>query len=186
MSQANPLSGTGLQIRRLIFGLALLAACFKPATSPADEPKENKANGEQKDVLKAELEKLRGTWVVKSLLVDGKLIPGSCKYTFSKSTCTMEWEPCPIILGQPVLAFEFELDATSSPRAMYQLDPGTKKNDWRAIAQIYRFRDEKLEICHSVHRERWGKPPAKFDGSAGSGQMLITLKRLETEKPKPK
>jgi hypothetical protein len=69
---------------------------------------------------------------------------------------------------------------------MHQKFPGAGKDDRRTIAQIYRLRDEQLEICYKVSSAPQGKPPANFDASAGTGQALITLERVKAGEPKAK
>jgi uncharacterized protein (TIGR03067 family) len=171
----------------LVLRLAMLVPCIAFSGAKADEPKKESPDVQAKDGLSAELEKLRGTWVVKSTIFDGKSIRDNYRFIFSKNTITKEWEQGRFDFnGPPRLDYDFELDLKADPKVIIEMIPATKKDDWRTRRLIYRFRGEQLEICFMAIRDGRGKTPTKFDGAAGTGQKLITLERVKEDKQKPK
>ena len=144
----------------------------------ADEPK--------KDELRSELEKLRGTWVVKSIIADGKQIQDSYTFTFSDGSYTMEWPLFPLDFEPTKLKFDFYFESTGKFKVIWGRFEGTEKDDISARAQIYRFQGEKLEICYHTAKERKRTLPDRFDAVAGSGRKLLTLERVKPEQAKKK
>jgi uncharacterized protein (TIGR03067 family) len=147
------------------------------------------ADGQKKGEFRGELEKLRGTWLVKSIISNGQQINDSYKMTFFERTYTKEWPQRPLDVEPPKLESDFELDSTGQFKVIWEIwdmAAGKEKDDRRRLAQIYRFQGEKLEICYHVARERWRTPPDQFDAVAGSGRKLITLERVKPEPPKKK
>jgi len=156
-----------------VLTLALLVSSFVFSKAAADDPK--------KDALNADLEKLRGTWVVKSFVIDGDKSGGGERYTFSKNGLTIEVPPGKYDFSPAFFEYEIELDPKADPKVMWEKMPGTSKDDDRTRTYIYRLRGETLEICMGMRNR-----PKKFDGSYGSHQMLYILEREKADKPKPK
>ena len=142
------------------------------------------AEDQKKGEFRGELQKLRGAWVVKSIISDGKPIRDTYTYTFSERSYILEWPKAPLNFEPPQLKFDFELDSTGQFKVIWKMEPGEGRDDSGARAQIYRFQGEKLEICYHVAKQRWRTPPDKFDAAAGSGRQLITLERVKPEAPK--
>jgi len=148
----------------------------------ADEPK-----AEQKVEINKEneLERLRGTWQVKSFVADGDSHDSNFKFIFSRDKCVNEW-PRGKFGDWFTLHFEFKLDLKGNQKVMRARLVPAANDDPYDRAQIYRFSGKLLEICYYGDPDRKGTPPRRFDGSAGSGQVLITMERLKDELPKAK
>jgi len=161
--------------------IVVVASCLAVAVVVAQDSKKDHPVADAKsDSLETEWQRLVGTWVQKSYVIDGRELGGEDKVTFSKKKLSMKIGPGKF--GEyGVLEYEIEIDPKADPKVLWEMEPGGNKNDRTTITNIYRFRGESLELCWSLQ----GKRPTKFDASKGSKQVLITLEREKTDKPKP-
>jgi uncharacterized protein (TIGR03067 family) len=174
-------SGANALIVRLASISVVVASCSAVAMVKAqDSKKDNPAENTKSDALETEWQRLAGTWVEKSYIIDGKKLDPGTKFTFAKKKLTMTFGPGKF--GEyAVLEYEIEIDPKADPKVLWEMEPGGKMDDRTTTTNIYRFRGESLELCWSLE----GKRPTKFDSSNGSKQVLITLEREKTDKPKP-
>ena len=156
--------------------LALLVPFVSAASASADDP-----NASARD---AELARLRGTWVVRSIMSNGEKIDDGHWYVFSGNKLVMEWAPGIYDPAPPRLYYDLELDPKADPKVIRLRPRG--KTDEIHCTMIYRLQGDRLEICFNPNKGHEDKPPTKFDGSASSNQDLITLERVKEGKPKPK
>jgi uncharacterized protein (TIGR03067 family) len=149
----------------------------------ADEPK-----AEQKVEVseERELERLRGTWVVTSVVANGKSFDSNFKYVFSKNRYVNVYAPGKLDDDPRRLEYEFELNLKGNKKVMRARPAWVEKDDPHILTHIYRFTGERLELCYYGDPKRQDTPPARFDGAAGSEHVLITLERVKGEQPKAK
>jgi uncharacterized protein (TIGR03067 family) len=128
----------------------------------------------QDDIVKVELKKLDGTWVVESILRDprekypdeGKGI--QCVIQEGKVVAELSGKDKPWPGGLAIKIY-----TAKTPRAM-DLQPEGGKD---AILAIYELKGDTLRVCWGP----LGKPrPTEFASKPGSGHSLVVLKR---EKP---
>jgi uncharacterized protein (TIGR03067 family) len=110
--------------------------------------------------------KIEGTWVVVSATKDGK--PGEeiqdDKLTFKDGLLTHASKKTE---GKGT----YKLDPSAKPSTIDIVEEGKDK----PFRGIYRLEGDKLVICMSIAAD--DKRPTEFAAKAGSGQMLVELKR---------
>jgi len=112
--------------------------------------------------------KLDGTWVVVSMLKEGKQdddIKGD-KVTFKDGKLNVK-NPDKNKDEQGT----YKLDASAKPKTIDIMPAGSDK----AIVGIYKVEGDKLIVCGS--HEPGGTRPTEFSSKEGSGLMLVELKR---------
>src|SRR5712691_10593433 len=82
------------------------------------------AQEQKKGEFQRDLEKLRGTWVVKSNFADGKQVQDTYTYKFAERTYTMEWPPGPLETEPSKLHYDFELDSTGQFKVIWEMGLG--------------------------------------------------------------
>src|SRR5262245_61569483 len=110
---------------------------------------------------------LDGTWVAVTTIKDGaELAKENNKVTSKDSTFTM-------IKGDKELKGKVQIDATKKPATIdIEVTEGDEKG--KSSSGIYELAGDDLKICLGLQ----GTPrPTEFDGKAGSGCILVTLKR---------
>jgi uncharacterized protein (TIGR03067 family) len=145
--------------------LAVGAAGVLATTAWADKP----AAKEGKDAKPATLD---GTWQVTAFTKDGNEAPkeeaDTMKLVISGDTFTVSHR-------EEVVKGKFKTDATQKPATLdLEVTEGGDKGDSQMA--IYELDGDTLRVC-TAHN---GIPrPDKFESTAGSGHILITLKRVK-------
>ena len=128
---------------------------------------------------KADLDKLRGTWLTVSLVNDGKtLVDDKAPPKNGPATKLIyDWETWMIQVGDKTVASgAFKVDATQIPREIDIMDESGVKNDKTKLG-IYELDGDTYKYCLAPA----GKPrPTEFTSKSGSGNSLGVSKR---EKP---
>jgi uncharacterized protein (TIGR03067 family) len=183
MLRGNSFSGANVLRVRLTITSSLVASCLAILTATAQESKKDNPGADQpkRDALDVEWQNLGGTWMVKSHLFDGKELGGGGKFTFSKRKLSMEFPPGRYDFGPILFENDIEIDLKAQPKVMWEIQPGRTKDDGTTRTYIYRFRGDSLELCRGLRNR-----PTTFDGTKGSDQVLITLERVKSDKPKQK
>jgi uncharacterized protein (TIGR03067 family) len=147
---------TGNAIMRLTIGLILTAGLLVAADKP------------QEAAVKKELEMLQGSWTITSAEKDGKpddgLKNGKLVFTGDKFIRTA---------GGTTMQGTIKVNPAAKPKT---LDGTFTSGDKKGKSQlaIYSLEGATLKICSSLSgKER----PKEFTGKAGSGNLLIVLKR---------
>jgi uncharacterized protein (TIGR03067 family) len=142
------------------------------------------------DALKAELQKLEGTWVHVTTERDGKKRPeprtlwvfdgNRAKVHFSNRPANVDpkkwtFQPEPINL---LLTYHFKLDPSQKPKALDQQTQfkGDKAPGDHTERGIYKLVGDTLTICFAGYNDK-GKRPRDFKAAKGSDRRLIVLKR---------
>ena len=142
-----------------LHGFFVAAACLALA---ADKSKDN--------VVKAELEKLQGTWQLISAETDGKKLP---EETVKKIRVVIKGNKHTVHFGDKVVAKQipFTLDPTKKPKTTDDTLP-----DGKQIFGIYELKGDILKSCVAgIGKNR----PKKFAAAQGSGHTLRVFKRLK-------
>jgi uncharacterized protein (TIGR03067 family) len=169
-------------MRRAIFVLLALV--------PADLVTDAEVNGQDKkpaaSEVQGDLKEMQGRWIAETWQVNGRDAIKDLQQRKVRAAATLSGDR---------LAFD-ELGAdskvkTENDRYTIRLDPKadpkqitwTRERDRAEIKAIYELKGDTLRL--STPLEAGGPRPATFDGSKGSDQVLIILKRLK-EKGTPK
>jgi uncharacterized protein (TIGR03067 family) len=150
--------------------LLILVAGLLLAAAPAEEARK-------------EREKLVGTWLVVSVEVNGQKAPAGAvkdfRFIFTADSLTRKRG------DKAESGAGYKLDPSKSPKWLDMT--GTTDGKEHAVPTIYKLDGDTLTLCfRSDYKKKDGKPneaqkrPEKFDGGAGSKQVLMVLKR---EKP---
>ena len=122
------------------------------------------------DVPKTGDKDLEGDWEVKSALKDGKDAspPVKAVMTFKGDSATMK-------MGDMTHTATIQVDATKTPRAIDVTPQDGPEKDKMSLC-IYEVKDDELNLCVAdPGKDR----PKELSGKEGSGNMLITLKRVK-------
>jgi uncharacterized protein (TIGR03067 family) len=139
--------------------LALIAVVF---LAGADAGKD--------DAAKKEIDKFQGTWVVVSAEREGQPLDDikDDKVTFSGDKMTIKTK----MRDQEGT---FKLDPTKKPKAI-DIKPSEGSEKGQTIQGIYSLEGDRLKFCFA----RDGKErPSEFATKAGSGLMMVELKRAK-------
>jgi uncharacterized protein (TIGR03067 family) len=117
-----------------------------------------------------ELEKFQGTWVVESVVADGKEVPSDVvkafKMTFKGDTYT-------VLIGLEKTEGTFRIDPTKEPKTM-DIIPDNGPDRDRIQRSIYAFDGDKLKICGAQP----GKDrPTSFETKDKVGYSLMILRK---------
>jgi uncharacterized protein (TIGR03067 family) len=141
--------------------VALLGAVLLPAVA------DDKA-----DAAKKELDKLQGTWTFVSMESDGQAVPQGDP----PPTITFNGNKFSVKAGEVVLqAGTQTLDPTQKPKAV---DSTVTEGEGKGTTMlgIYEIDGDNLKACFDTQGK---KRPTEFKTAAGSGHMLVVLKRAK-------
>jgi len=154
--------------------LVVLVGAAVPAAEPAS------------DLVKAELKKLEGQWLVVSSERSGKKYPtGNEHWVFVGDRARVHLRPgnadknAPFVVneGNLLLTYHFKLDPSKSPKT---LDETTEYKMNKTITPhriaIYKLEGDTLTICYAGYYDK-GKHPGDFSAAKDSDRSLIVLKR---------
>lgn len=124
------------------------------------------------DAAQTELAKFQGTWVVESVVADGKEVPSDVvkafKMTFKGDTYT-------VLIGQEKTEGTFRIDPAKEPKTMDIIPENGPDRD-RIQRSIYAFDGDKLKICGAQP----GKDrPTSFDTKDKVGCTLMVLRKAK-------
>jgi uncharacterized protein (TIGR03067 family) len=138
------------------------------------------AQGEKKDAERRDKEKLTGTWTVVSLEVDGKVVPAALtvdfQFIFTAESFTRKKG------GKAESGAAYRLDPARTPKQMDFTD-GSGKEKGKVVQGIYELDGDTLRLCFRSDYKKGDKGldppprPTRFDGGAGTKQVLMVLKR---------
>jgi uncharacterized protein (TIGR03067 family) len=132
------------------------------------------ADDRKEDAVKADKEKLQGTWQLVSSIGNGEKTPEDIamrKRVIIKDDTITEKE------GEKTInEVTFKLDATKKPRAIDATPPGESGKD-KTFLGIYSLEGDTLKFCFTLPGQ---ERPSDFTSDPGSGWTLNVLKR---EKP---
>lgn len=127
-------------------------------------------NARGDDAVKAEWEKLQGTWQLISAETDGKKAPED---QIKMIKVVIKGEKHSVYFGDEAVAKEipFKIDPTKKPKTSDDTLP-----DGKVIPGIYELDGNTLKSCVAgVDKER----PTEFTAKAGSGQTLRVFHRVK-------
>jgi uncharacterized protein (TIGR03067 family) len=161
----------------LLKGCLMRAVCFLVVTTGALVA----ADGPSKDAAsnKADLDKLRGTWLTVSLVSNGKTLVDAKTPAKGGPITKLVYDggKWMIKVGDKIVASgKFTIDVTKRPKEIDILDESGVKNE-KAKLGIYELRGDTYRYCLApAGRAR----PKEFVSKQGSGDSLGVMKR---EKP---
>jgi uncharacterized protein (TIGR03067 family) len=110
------------------------------------------------------LKKFQGSWKLKSLLVDGKMIPAEA---LKNTTLSIKGEKYTFTNGDMKSGGIYKVDITKKPHTLdIVIMEGPDKG--KTLPAIYEFKGDGLKICLSLK----GKRPEKFASEPESGVVL--------------
>jgi hypothetical protein len=129
------------------------------------------------------LVKLQGEWALESSLDDGSPLQSDWVYVFGETEYTEKRIDRPIfdMHGNATFRFKFTIYNIEKQLVMKTIVESAGGTGFERHT-IFRFRDDKLEMCYLSEPSRVDDIPATFDGKAGSGQCL-TILRKRPKKP---
>jgi uncharacterized protein (TIGR03067 family) len=123
------------------------------------------------DDPKAELKKFQGAWSLTSAEQNG--VQGD-RAQLAEVKWVWEGESCTVKVGTALKEHRTTLGPDKGPKAIDLLvTAGPGKGE--TSRGIYRFLDDELVLCFPTDTK--AARPKEFTGKAGSGQLLLTLKR---------
>ena len=129
-------------------------------------------SGDNADVEK-ELKKFHGTWTFESVEAGGKEQPAA---DFKGMTVTFEGDRYTVKKGDEVIQVGTQkLDPSRSPKAI-DVTVVEGLNKGAAMLGIYEIDGDNLKACFDTQGK---KRPTEFKTAAGSGHMLVVLKRAK-------
>jgi uncharacterized protein (TIGR03067 family) len=116
-------------------------------------------------------DKLQGTWTVAALVNDGKEQDNT-----GEQSVTFEGDKARAKTPNGEHEVTYKLDASQKPAAI-DIIPRDGPHKDQTLKGIYSLKDDELKICwaHEPDADR----PTKFESTAESHVMLITLKRAK-------
>ena len=152
----------------LLIGLGV-ALISPPATLLADAP--------DPEVVKKELAKLQGTWRVVGVEENGQKLPED-KLRAAKGTVVIDGDKHTLRYGDKSQGtVTVKVDPTTKPR-QYDLVVPDKGGKDKLQFGIYELEGDTWKLC--LNKSGAGGRPTELSGKAGSGWVLVTLKK---EKP---
>jgi uncharacterized protein (TIGR03067 family) len=132
------------------------------------------------DAVKKELARLQGTWRVVEVEENGQKAPAD-KLRDAKLTVTVEGNKHTLKYGdKSVGPATITIDPTTKPKRYDMTDPeGPMKG--QVLQGIYELEGDTWKFC----QDKTGKGrPTEFAGKAGSGWVLVIMKKLKPESDK--
>lgn len=124
----------------------------------------------QGDAKNGDLAKFQGTWVVESVLADGKELPAEVVKAFKM---TFKGDAYTVALGAEKTEGTIYLDASKNPRTI-DIVPDNGPDRGKKQPGIYELDGDQLKICAAQPgKER----PTTFDTKDKIGYTLMTLRR---------
>jgi RNA polymerase sigma factor (sigma-70 family) len=141
---------------------------------------DQKATAKDRQKQKTDKDKLQGTWLLVSAIVEGEDRAGGVKKeghkrTFKGDEFTIEKA------GQPgsQAKVQYKIDPNKKPKTM-DLIPGAGPDKGKTVPAIYKIEDDTLTICEGdVGKDR----PTEFSSTAENGWILLVFER-ERQKDK--
>ena len=130
------------------------------------------ASAAQDNESKEDLKKIQGKWKVAACVYDGKEIAAEVGngWTFEKNKLSVE---------KATVEMTITLHAAKQPKEM-EMKVGDAP---QTVKGIYALEGETLQFCYGT--KEGDKRPEKFESKAGSGRLLITLKRAAENQQEP-
>ena len=128
------------------------------------------ADAAKDDLVKKEVEKLRGTWQLVSAETDGKKAP---EENVKQTRIVFEGQKHTVYFGDKKVVHQipFELDPTTMPKSVTDTLP-----DGRTIKGIYEIDGDTLRSCVAgPGKDR----PSEFSAKEGTKQTLRVFKRVK-------
>jgi uncharacterized protein (TIGR03067 family) len=151
-------------MRKICFFSILSGALMMTASSAQDDPS------------KADLDKLRGTWLTVSLVNDGKTLVDEKSPPKEGPVTKLAYDGNKWLIkvgDKTVASGMFKIDATKTPQEIDIFDETGKKNDKTKLG-IYELKGDLYKFCLAPA----GKPrPTEFTSKEGSGHSLGVSKR---------
>lgn len=124
------------------------------------------------DPIPKGLEKIQGTWVLDSLVVEGKEIP---QVNLKNTKLTIKGDKYTFVNGDVTNKGVYKVDATKKPMTLdIVVDEGPDKG--KTLPAIYEADGDSLKICLSIK----GKlRPEAFGSKADSGVVLESWKKAK-------
>jgi uncharacterized protein (TIGR03067 family) len=135
----------------------------------------------KEDAVKAELERMEGTWQSVSITVDGtELLADDVESGRMTFTADGKWsfkakDPSENDEGT------FTVDPTKSPKAADFVSMGEKHKGMRTL-DIYELDGDTMKVCYVFVDPAKGEAkerPTKFSSEKGSGHILLVAKRVK-------
>src|SRR5262245_20233624 len=163
--------------------LSVAALCFALSSLPAQEKKDKpepdkktEADKKKAEAIKKEKQKLQGTWEVLDWVNNGEPLPQEevklMRVVFAEDNMTMS---LPKAVGKR--EYTYTLDPMQKPKAIDTTPNLAKIKTKTATAGIYEFEGDTLRLCLAQFGS--GLRPKEFESKAGTGHVLITMKRAK-------
>lgn len=155
----------GIASLLLALGIVSFAICQTPPTDP---------------ILEKEKEKHQGTWKAMVYRIEDKETPAAIAQSITRTVAgdRVVWKR----EGKSFAATRLEIDPKQSPPWIDVIPEG---GPWKGkkVHGIYRWKDEKLELCMAPP----GKPrPSEWDSPAGSGISIMIFEKVPDGEKSPK
>ena len=134
---------------------------------------------EKDEAAKKELKKFQGTWRVVAVEENGQKVPAD-KLRDAKVTVTVKGNKHTLKYGDQSQTATITIDPTTKPKRYDMTDPeGPKKG--QVLQGIYELEGDTWKYC----QDKTGKGrPTEFSGKAGSGWVLVIMKKEKPESDK--
>jgi uncharacterized protein (TIGR03067 family) len=152
-------------MNRIAFALVMVLLGAGLAARPA-------AADDKSDAAKKDSDKLQGTWTFVSMEMDGQPAPKGD----DPQTITFKGDTFTVKVGDKVVQAGMQtLDPTKKPKAV---DSPVTEGEGKGTTMlgIYELDGDNLKACFDTAGK---KRPTEFKTAAGSGHMLVVLKRAE-------
>ena len=159
------------------FVFSTLAAQDKQSKQEKKEPeKKTEVDKKKLDAVKKEKQKLIGTWEVVDWVNNGEPLPQEqVKLMQVQFTQDEMFMSLPKATGKR--EYTYKIDPTQKPKTIDTTPNLTKVKVKANTAGIYEFEEETLKLCLASFGS--GLRPKEFESKAGTGRVLITLKRAK-------
>ncbi len=137
------------------------------AAAPGDDAKQK--------AIEKEWKLRNGTWEPVSTVVDGKEMPAPKDRKFVLTYQDGQYRD--LLDGKVVGEGESRIDPTKDPKTLDIIPRGADPKT-QTLHAIYELKGDELKVCMALPA---GKArPTKFEAPAGSGQILMTFKRVKS------
>lgn len=156
------------------YGICILGGLASLVIAHATASEKQKSADSQKSDLAA----LKGVWVVESQVENGEkaeIADGSLAIEFDDKRATVR-------IGTATVELELRIDPTTTPKIidlkLLTKEPGAAAQE--PIEGIYELDGkDRLRICIKPPTPGMRERPTAFESKAGSGTVLVTLRRKE-------